>query len=87
MKKCVHAGVWIMLLVLIALWAVPAGTGQAPAGNAAPRWEYKTYVHEGTGWAADESLNKLGEEGWELVSGAAKTAKQELLYVFKRLKK
>jgi hypothetical protein len=41
-----------------------------------PKWEYKTVKFESTGWTSgniDESvidgrINKLGDQGWELVS-------------------
>jgi hypothetical protein len=47
--------------------------------SSAPRaWEYKNIVLNG-----DDALNKLGDQGWELV-GLSRTADNNHTYVFKR---
>lgn len=74
------------LSLLLVAWAGGHTAGQPPAVPAPARWEYKTVAHGGPGRPTDESLTKLGEEGWELVSVAAPPGRQELLYVFKRPK-
>ena len=49
------------------------------ANNGAPRaWEYKSIVLSG-----DDALNKLGDQGWELV-GLSRTADNNYNYAFKR---
>ncbi|MBM4073117.1 MAG: DUF4177 domain-containing protein [Planctomycetes bacterium] len=81
------AGIALVVMMLTVLhWAGGPSAGQAPAAQARVRWEYKTLDHVGPGRPADKTLNKLGDEGWELVSVAAPSSRQELIYVFKRQK-
>jgi len=63
-----------LLLVVLAAFKLPGrSTGQEPSSsNQAIKWEYRELKFEGYQCAADNtgSLNKLGHEGWELVSYA-----------------
>lgn len=59
-------------------------------------WEYKTIEFETKGWAGglldinvfNESLNKMGKDGWELVNcfdtSQAQGASRKVIAVFKR---
>jgi hypothetical protein len=66
-------------------WSGSPTAGQAPAAKAVVKWEYKsTSVRIGP--LTDESLNKYGEDGWELVAVATVPNKVEVVYYFKRPK-
>ena len=71
---CLLCGV-VLTLAIVAL------SGAAPAGKAGPSWEYK-FVH--TESQPSGGADRLGAEGWELVSATA-DAGQYYLY-FKRPK-
>jgi hypothetical protein len=61
------AALTVALLVgLLAVWN-PASPGQAPEAKPAVGWEYKTFFGP-TRQGSDEVLNRLGEDGWELVA-------------------
>lgn len=47
-------------------------------------WEYASLMSEGP--ATKDTLNQLGDEGWELVSLIQGRDTGQLLYVFKRPK-
>ena len=54
----------------------------------AQRWEYKT-VDKGWVTVSEDKLNKVGEEGWELVAIETQQVNgqtNQVRYVFKRLK-
>jgi hypothetical protein len=55
---------------------------EPPFVSVEPRWEYREVVCEGTAPLGEEDLNRMGEEGWELV-GVAPTGPQVRFY-FKR---
>ena len=48
------------------------------------RWEYASILTEGP--ASRDSLNELGEQGWELISFLQGRDSGSILYVFKRPK-
>jgi hypothetical protein len=95
------AGVAAMSLLtiwLLTTWG-PASPGQVPVVESAGKqmekvgvpaqrtrmaWEYKTF-YAGTRDDHDEALNKLGEEGWELVA-VADDPRNMYRYVLKRHK-
>jgi hypothetical protein len=58
------------------------GRLEPPFVSVDPRWEYREVVCEGAALLGEEDLNKMGEEGWELV-GVAPTGTQVRFY-FKR---
>ncbi|QEH34913.1 hypothetical protein OJF2_34580 [Aquisphaera giovannonii] len=68
------------LLGLIALWG-SVSPGQPPAVKAAAKWEYKSDQFAGN---QDDRLNRMGEQGWELVAVTGDGPGQR--YVFKRPK-
>ena len=57
-----------VLLLGVAAWMTPAPAifGQNSAYQG-PKWEYRTMQLEGAQCTSDGSLNKAGQEGWELV--------------------
>jgi hypothetical protein len=63
----------VLLTMLIASFMLVITTDSAPRV-----WEYKGIVVRG-----DDELNKLGDQGWELV-GLSRTADNNYNYVFKR---
>jgi len=71
----------------IALVAVSKGQALPAAKPELVAWEYRSVPHQGGGYMADQSMDGLGQEGWELVSVTSQTEPQRLLYVFKRLKR
>jgi len=77
---------WVGLVVVaglaagLLLFGNASSPGQVPAAKAGVVWEYKTYM--GATGSADDRLNELGLEGWELV-GFAQTG-PTVRYVFKR---
>ena len=60
-----------------------------------PKWEYKVTDFGGDDKAVEEELNKLGDEGWELVGtptrtsggGDGRVARSKVSLVFKRPKR
>lgn len=46
------------------------------------RWEYASILNDGP--ASRDTLNELGEQGWELVSFVQGRDTGQILYVFKR---
>jgi hypothetical protein len=61
----------------------PAGSRvEPPFVSVQPRWEYREVVCDTAALLGEENLNRLGEEGWELV-GVAPTGTQVRFY-FKR---
>ena len=48
------------------------------------RWEYASILSEGP--ATRDTLNELGDQGWELVSFLQGKDSGQILYVFKRAK-
>ena len=50
------------------------------------KWEY--FTREGVDTMRDQELNKVGEEGWELIAVSGRRDRQDeearLTYVFKR---
>lgn len=73
-----------LTLGLLLLW-IPASSGQPPDAKPAAPWEYKTFfgLNRQTN---DEELNRLGQEGWELVA-VGDDPRGLVRYVFKRLKR
>ncbi|HWQ36572.1 MAG TPA: DUF4177 domain-containing protein [Blastocatellia bacterium] len=72
-------------LVVLALASIILMTGWKTSRSAGNQWEYKTLYTTGT--HKSDEVNKLGAEGWELVSAVVVTdsvgSTQERLY-FKR---
>ena len=48
------------------------------------QWEYASMLSEGP--ATRDTLNKMGDDGWELVAFQQGLQTMQLLYVFKRPK-
>ena len=62
-------------------------TAEAQVSNA-QRWEYKA-VDKGLVTVSEDKLNKMGNEGWELVAVETQQVNgdtHQVRYVFKRLK-
>jgi hypothetical protein len=82
-----------LIVIALALFALGAVTclAEAPAGKAAsrPQWEYKTVTGDGLvelGKNEQAGLNKLGDDGWELVSVTPGQGFSKAVYYFKRPK-
>ena len=67
-KRSVVSVSVLLVVVGVMAWVVrePASAQQPPAG---PRWEYKVASLSGVAPAAlEEGLNRLGADGWEVVT-------------------
>jgi hypothetical protein len=72
-----------LVVVLIAVMALlTVGWTQSSRNAGAAKWEYMSYQASSTG-PADQEMNKLGWEGWELVAVDAGENRAPR-YVFKR---
>jgi hypothetical protein len=102
MKTRVSVAVAALLVACLVSWSGIQETLAQPKevkAPAAPKWEYKRAEFD-VGAPSDAALNKLGEEGWELVTGvggypyevrSGNTPERSLgytkvIYVFKRPK-
>ena len=74
----------VLIAGLLMAWNL-ASIGQAPAALPGVAWEYREH------FAGNEDhlgpLNKLGSQGWELVTAYSKDPQGATIYVFKRAKK
>jgi hypothetical protein len=82
-----------LIVIALALGGLGAVTclAEAPAGKAAsrPQWEYKTVTGDGLvelGKNEQGGLNKLGDDGWELVAVTPGQGFTKVAYYFKRPK-
>jgi hypothetical protein len=82
-----------LLVIALALGGLGALTclAEAPAGKAAsrPQWEYKTVAADGLvelGKNEQGGLDKLGDDGWELVAVTPAQSFSKAVYYFKRPK-
>jgi hypothetical protein len=73
----------VLLLGLLAV-LVPTSPGQAPTAKPGVIWEYK--LHFAGNEDHLEPLNKLGLEGWEMVTAYNTDSQRPVVYVFKRAK-
>lgn len=71
----------VLLVGLLAV-LVPTSPGQAPAAKPVVIWEYK--LHFAGNEDHLESLNKLGLQGWEMVTAYNTDPQRPVVYVFKR---
>ena len=57
-------------LILVAALSVFGWTvqGQRQRPSSPPAWEYKVVYVPGARKMAEETLNKMGEQGWELIT-------------------
>src|SRR5690242_5763710 len=58
------------LLIAFVACGLPAQDKGKPKDAPAARWEYKVTTLNPSDEEAEKALNKLGEEGWELVTAA-----------------
>jgi hypothetical protein len=72
----------VLMVGMLTVWGATS-PGQPPAGRPAA-WEY-TYMNGGNG-DNREGLNKLGAQGWEMVSAYQTDPLRSVVYVFKRAK-
>ena len=72
------------LLVGLLAIGIAASLGQVPAARPEGTWEYRTFARDGR-FVADEELNSLGQDGWELVALVEET-RPTMRFVFKRRK-
>ena len=76
------AALAVLMVGILTIWGATS-PGQAPAGRPAA-WEY-TQMYAGNGDHRVE-LNKLGAQGWELVTAYNTDPQKPVVYVFKRVK-
>ncbi len=62
------ASVVIVLVIVFAGYALVRNPSQAQVPQQRTLWEYKAEINQGGDGIATEQLNRLGEQGWELVS-------------------
>jgi hypothetical protein len=72
---------FVLVAGLLTVWG-SASPGQPPASKTGVIWEYKTDYGPNR-QSNDELLNKLGQEGWELVA-VGDDPRGFVRYVFKR---
>lgn len=71
---------WFSLLFFV-VGAIFLGNSQKSSTAEKERWEYRTYLTDST---FTPDLNKLGDEGWELVTFRETSSTTH--YIFKRRK-
>jgi hypothetical protein len=78
MSKSSRLFVLVALVALsAAFWSGPDSQAQEKKGKGGPpplpKWEYKVTVLGGEDQETEKELNKLGDEGWELVGTPSQT--------------
>jgi hypothetical protein len=82
----------ISLIMLVLLTCLAVFSLGATKGSSKATWEYKVAYHNH--YKAEEELNKLGAQGWELIAlspasfvdDQSGTKREGNIYFFKRLK-
>ena len=79
--RSVIVGVFVFAGVLGGLWLAQGGGVSADSPPKKNQWQYQCFQAEGVAQVTDRA-NKMGQQGWELVTSAG--AKAETLWCFKR---
>ena len=79
--RLVIIGVFMLAIGGLGLWLMEAGEVAADSPPKKSQWQYQCFQAEGVAQVT-ERANKMGQQGWELVTSAG--TKGNTLWCFKR---